>query len=70
MAMLVAQGGVCKVCGSDVPGSKRGWHADHIHGTKIVRGILCHHCNVSIGFAKDNPGTLRAMADYVEHPHA
>ena len=48
-AMLAAQGGVCKICGTDDPGTERDWHTDHIHGTKVIRGILCHDCNVKAG---------------------
>jgi hypothetical protein len=39
---------------------------DHIHGTVIVRGILCDGCNKMIGFAKENPEILRAGANYLE----
>ena len=59
--MLVAQGGRCAACGTREPGTKKGWHVDHCHETGAVRGILCHHCNVGIGKAKDNIETLRAL---------
>lgn len=65
-AMLEAQGNACAICGAPEPGSKRGWHIDHCHSTKKVRGILCHHCNVSAGAAKDDPARLRMIADYLE----
>jgi hypothetical protein len=68
-AMLAAQEG-CAVCGVDKPGSKKGWHIDHCHDTKKVRGILCHHCNVAAGSAKDDPVRLRAIADYLERHRA
>lgn len=41
-------------------------HIDHCHTTERVRGILCGHCNVALGQARDNPATLRALADYIE----
>ena len=65
-AMLAAQGGVCAVCRCTEPGTIIGWHVDHCHATGKIRGILCHHCNVALGAAKDDPARLRALADYVE----
>jgi hypothetical protein len=32
----------------------------------VVRALLCHHCNVSLGRFKDDPALLRAAADYLE----
>ena len=64
-AMLTAQGGVCPTCGNADPGP-RGWHVDHCHDTKVVRGILCAQCNIALGNVKDNPDTLRRLADYLE----
>lgn len=64
--MFEQQGRVCKICKTDHPGNKTGqWHTDHDHVTKIVRGILCHHCNISLG-KQVNPEILRRMADYLE----
>lgn len=60
-AMVIEQGGLCGVCGapSDL-------HIDHCHVTGEVRGLLCPHCNRMLGQAKDQPGTLRAGAAYLE----
>jgi hypothetical protein len=65
IAILKGQGGVCAICGVTEPG-KTGWHTDHRHGTKTVRGILCQPCNHLLGNAKDNPATLRAATAYLE----
>lgn len=62
--MFVAQGSCCKICKSKEHGG-RGWHTDHIHGTKTVRGILCHHCNLALGNVKDNVEILRALIEYL-----
>ena len=65
--LLVAQGYRCKSCGSMNPGRKNGqWSTDHLHGTKIIRGILCNGCNSAIGHAHDDPTKLRMMAKYLE----
>lgn len=39
---------------------------DHCHTSGKVRGLLCTPCNVTLGMAKDNPETLRKLADYLE----
>lgn len=65
-AILAAQGHMCAACGAIEPGTKKGWHVDHDHGTNVIRGVLCHGCNVSLGLTKDNPATLRALAAYAE----
>lgn len=39
---------------------------DHSHTTQKFRGWLCHHCNLVLGHAKDNPYLLRDLADYLE----
>lgn len=39
---------------------------DHCHKTGIVRGLLCGHCNLTLGHAKDNPETLRRLMAYLE----
>ena len=65
--MWAAQGFACAVC--QTPLSQRQAYVDHCHKTGRVRGILCHGCNSSIGFAKDDPSRLRRLAAYLEnHP--
>lgn len=51
----------CQVCGSHEK-----LVIDHCHTENKVRGCLCHFCNVSLGFAKDNPVILRKLADYIQ----
>lgn len=59
-AMLVAQGGVCAICGQ-VP--KRPCID---HKGKRIRGILCANCNVGIGMLQDDPVILAEAINYLE----
>lgn len=47
-------------------GSIRRLAADHCHRTGKPRALLCLECNVGIGKFHDEPGRLRAAAEYVE----
>ena len=64
--MLADQDGECPICGTTQPGGK-GWHVDHCHTTGKIRGVLCHPCNSMLGFAHDNPASLRRAADFLEY---
>ena len=63
--MKLRQRGVCPGCGKELSPENRPV-PDHIAGTKIVRGVLCNHCNLTIGHAFDNPEVLRNLATYLE----
>ena len=41
------------------------WIIDHDHETNAVRALLCHQCNTTLGFAKDDPDLLITMAEYL-----
>jgi hypothetical protein len=66
--ILVDQGGVCAVCGTDNWGSKSP-HLDHCHNSGQVRGILCGPCNTGLGMFQDDPDLLRAAIKYLEARH-
>lgn len=40
-------------------------HVDHCHKSKIIRGLLCHNCNVSLGLCEDNALTLKSLTIYL-----
>lgn len=63
--LLWLQNYLCGLCQNQLDLKKK-THIDHIKGTKIIRGILCHQCNVGIGFFKHNPTLLRKAALYCE----
>ena len=64
--MITVQSGRCAICGTDDPG--RGstfFPVDHDHETGVVRGLLCHGCNLGIAHFSDDPGKLEAAAAYL-----
>lgn len=46
--MLKEQGYVCKLCGQPNQHGKR-LAVDHDHETGQIRGLLCNHCNITLG---------------------
>jgi hypothetical protein len=63
--MYKRQGGRCRICGV----KKRTLFIDHKetdHKGKIVRGLLCHPCNVGLGFFRDDTKRMRRAIDYVK----
>lgn len=65
----------CGICGAE-PTSKR-LDRDHSHVSGLVRGVLCHSCNRSLGTRMERAAHamglvewLRSAADYVERAEA
>lgn len=71
-SILTLQGNCCCVCNSLSPGRRSSsgkdgdWVVDHCHASGKIRGIICHPCNAALGMVRDNPTTLRALAEYLE----
>lgn len=59
-----AQEGRCAICRE--PADHAGLYIDHCHDTDVVRGLLCHGCNIGIGWLGDDGDRMRRAADYVE----
>lgn len=38
---------------------------DYCHDTKIIRGVLCNHCNLMIGHANHSPEILMSAIKYL-----
>lgn len=65
--LLNEQGGKCGICKSQLGiKSSRNIHVDHDHTTSIVRGLLCHQCNVGLGHFRGNRLNLIAAIRYLE----
>jgi hypothetical protein len=64
--LITLQADRCAVCRTTQPGGRgERWHIDHDHMTGQVRGLLCHRCNMGIGFLRDDPQIMMAAARYV-----
>jgi len=59
-----AQGGMCAICWA--PPGKKGLYVDHDHSSGLNRGLLCNHCNLMLGHAKDSPARLMAAITYLQ----
>lgn len=66
--MLSNQGG-CAICKSQTSQWNKDWHVDHDHSNGVVRGILCHKCNLLVGLANNDPAILNSAAYYLKGPN-
>lgn len=65
--ILLSQNYKCAICIKDLDFSNKSYVCiDHCHETKIVRGILCHNCNLGIGRFFDNILFLKNAIKYLE----
>ena len=60
-ALLTAQNGRCVGCGVE----KDNLAVDHDHVSGKIRGLLCNHCNIALGYVKDSQETLKNLAEYL-----
>ena len=68
-AMVVAHEGKCAICGvspEDYEGRNKWLVLDHDHSTGLARGLLCHRCNMGLGYFKDNPEYLKSAIKYLK----
>jgi hypothetical protein len=56
----------CAICSKAAPENGKQLGLDHCHKTGKIRGLLCDTCNLGLGYFRDNPGLLRAAAQYLE----
>jgi len=61
--MLAGQDHACALC-RKAPRDRL--CVDHCHDALMLRSLLCRKCNRGLGNFDDDPGLLRAAADYVE----
>lgn len=69
--MFIDQGGCCAICRRpEVIVDKRTdrmrrLSVDHDHETGIVRGLLCHACNVCLGFVEESTDVIDRVRLYL-----
>lgn len=64
-ALAESQNNMCAICGVGIPHGRGNWHVDHDHKTGKIRGLLCHHCNVGLGYFKDSMDNLNNAILYL-----
>lgn len=70
--MLEKQNGVCFICLkkesviNKISGEHLSLAVDHYHPSGQIRGLLCRHCNLMIGSAKESRETLLSAIKYLD----
>lgn len=59
--LLAKQKCKCAICGK-----LRRLCVDHEHNSNRIRGLLCHACNCMLGYAFDEPSTLKSAIRYLK----
>ena len=59
--MFAEQQGLCAICSDPLVNPQ----VDHIHGTKVVRALLCPPCNQALGLFQDNLDVLENAVAYL-----
>ena len=59
--MVKEQEGKCLICKK----TPEKLVIDHSHKTGTVRGLLCHSCNIGIGFLKEDMNIFKSAMEYI-----
>lgn len=67
-SLLQMQNGLCKICNCSLTENPRKLDVDHNHKTGKIRGLLCHRCNMIVGFLDKGDWTaqLQKISSYIE----
>lgn len=63
--LMVKQGHSCAICKSSFTAKTKEIHVDHSHDSGIVRGILCHSCNVALGHMAEETRNFLGAISYL-----
>ena len=66
-AIFTEQNGKCGICETHQSELKQALSVDHNHKTGEVRGLLCHNCNIGIGYLKDDVNILQNAIQYLNN---
>ena len=64
-SLLNEQNSCCKICGIHQDKLTKKLAVDHCHLTGKIRGLLCHHCNLLLGYSKDSIEVLEKAVKYL-----
>lgn len=64
--ILESQNNACAICKTPQSDLNYSLAVDHCHDTNKVRGLLCRHCNLAIGYFKDNINVIQNSIYYLE----
>jgi hypothetical protein len=65
-AMLSAQNNSCAICFATEAKGPGTFHVDHCHTSGVIRGLLCHSCNVGLGHFRDDTALLMRATEYLD----
>jgi len=65
-SMFLSQNGCCAICDTHQQDLKKKLAVDHDHGTGLNRDLICHHCNVSLGYLKEDKRVIMNMIRYID----
>ena len=63
--LIAEQKGVCAICKQPFESSRK-THQDHCHASGMLRGVLCHNCNIGLGNFNDNIDRLQSAQEYLK----
>ena len=61
------QKGCCIVCERHQAELTKPLCVDHCHKTNKVRGLICSHCNSSLGFLKEDRNIVLRLVGYIDN---
>lgn len=62
-SLAASQSGRCAICRR--PATEKRLSVDHDHDTGSVRGLLCHRCNMGLGYFLDDPALVADAFAYL-----
>ena len=66
MDIFNKQNGCCAICNIPQLKLKVSLVVDHNHEDNIIRGLLCHSCNLALGLLRDSKEILNSAIKYLE----